>query len=93
MLDNFVDLIIAVEHATRRSISEDDTTIYDDHMLKYLLGIRSLYDRDLVPNHHLALHLTQCLKEFGPVHAWWTFPFERYNGIIGNLKTNSRTGE
>ncbi|THH23034.1 hypothetical protein EUX98_g8143 [Antrodiella citrinella] len=93
MLDNFLDLVIAVQHATRRSISTSDIDVYDYHIRNYMLGLRALYDHQLVPNHHLALHLSSFLSSFGVVHAWWGFPFERYNGAIGRLKTNSKTNE
>ncbi|KAI0363952.1 hypothetical protein BV20DRAFT_1039670 [Pilatotrama ljubarskyi] len=58
----------------------------------YLKGVQHLFDwHHLVPNHHLSLHLKECLELFGPVHAWWAFPFERYNGLLQGLNTNSKT--
>jgi hypothetical protein len=47
----------------------------------------------LYPNHHLSLHLAECIRNFGPVHGWWAFPFERYNGIIQRYNTNNKMGE
>ncbi|THH19759.1 hypothetical protein EUX98_g8711 [Antrodiella citrinella] len=93
MLKNFIHLVIAVQHASRRSISLADVVAYDTHMYAYVSGLRTLYDHQLVPNHHLSLHLTGCLRLFGVVHSWWAFPFERYNGVIGRLKNNGRTDE
>ncbi|OSD02717.1 hypothetical protein PYCCODRAFT_1444830 [Trametes coccinea BRFM310] len=48
---------------------------------------------ELVPNHHLSLHLAACLLLFGPVHGWWAFPFERFNGILERLSTNNQTNQ
>ncbi|KAI0648765.1 hypothetical protein C8Q79DRAFT_905086, partial [Trametes meyenii] len=59
----------------------------------YLRGLRSLFDHKLVPNHHLSLHLRPLLELFGPVHGWWAFPFERYNGILQCMNTNSRASD
>ena len=42
------------------------------------------------PNMHLHLHLRQCLFDFGPVHAFWCFGFERLNGILSSCPTNNR---
>ncbi|OJT15383.1 hypothetical protein TRAPUB_8050 [Trametes pubescens] len=89
LLENFIHLVTAVDLATRRSMSEERAKAFDDHMFKYLQGLRELFAHDLVPNHHLSLHLVTCLLMFGPVHGWWAFPFERYNGLLGALNTNN----
>ncbi|KAI0700643.1 hypothetical protein C8T65DRAFT_709616 [Cerioporus squamosus] len=52
-----------------------------------------IFDHQFVPNHHLSLHLYSCLLLFGPVHGWWAFPFERYNGLIANLNTNNKPAD
>ncbi len=89
-LENFMHLIAAVDLATRRSMSPERANAYDSHMEAYLQGLRNLYDAQLVPNHHLSLHLKECLLLFGPTHGWWAFPFERYNGLLQRLKTNNK---
>lgn len=64
---------------------------FDTYMHNYLDVLTTTFQHDRVPNHHLSLHLKECLELFGPVHAWWAFPFERFNGMIQNLNTNSKT--
>ncbi|KAI1782406.1 hypothetical protein LXA43DRAFT_905901 [Ganoderma leucocontextum] len=91
VLNNFVQLVIAVDAATRRSMSPSRVTLFDDNMEAYVKGLRSIYKHTLVPNHHLSLHLRQCLLLFGPVRGWWSYPFERYNGLLQRLNTNHRT--
>ncbi|KAH9909423.1 uncharacterized protein BXZ73DRAFT_59511 [Epithele typhae] len=93
VLENFVHLAIAVDLASRRSMSPERARLFDAHMASYLRGIREIFDHDLVPNHHLSLHLCTCLLLFGPVHGWWAFPFERFNGIIQRLNTNNKIDE
>ena len=44
-------------------------------------------------NMHLSCHLHQCLQDFGPSHTFWCFGFERMNGILGSLNTNSHLVE
>lgn len=85
LLENFVHLVIAVDLATRRSMDAERARLFDHHMLEYLRTLCELFDHDLVPNHHLSLHLASCLLLFGPVRGMWGFPFERYNGIRKNL--------
>ncbi|EGO18844.1 hypothetical protein SERLADRAFT_374898 [Serpula lacrymans var. lacrymans S7.9] len=50
-------------------------------------------NHQLQPNHHLSLHLDKCLSLFSPIHSWWAFLFEHYNGIIHNLNSNQKPGE
>ena len=38
-------------------------------------------------------HLASCIKEFGPMHSFWLFPFERYNDILESQPTNNRSIE
>ncbi|RDX40106.1 hypothetical protein OH76DRAFT_1459584 [Lentinus brumalis] len=93
LLENFIHLVVAVDLATRRSMDAERARLFDHHMLEYLRTLRELFDHDLVPNHHLSLHLASCLLLFGPVRGMWGFPFERYNGIIQHLKTNNHISQ
>lgn len=92
LLENWMHLVIAVLTGTSKTMSFEQAQLYDHHMYEYLLSLRELLDEDLMPNHHMALHLRDCMELFGPVHAWWTFPFERYNGIIAKLNKNNKPG-
>ncbi|CDO77460.1 hypothetical protein BN946_scf184881.g3 [Trametes cinnabarina] len=91
LLDNFIHLVSAVDLATRRRTDPNRIARFDAHMVQYLSTLRSLFNHNFVPNHHLSLHLYECLLLFGPVHAWWAFPFERYNGILQRLNVNNKT--
>ena len=93
LLSNFFDLVIAINHATRRSISSCNLTSYDEYMGKYVLSATKLFGEALVPNNHLALHLSDVLARFGPAHGCWAYPFERYNGIISRISTNNKIGK
>ena len=42
---------------------------------------------------HMHAHLVECIKDYRPVYAFWLFSFERYNGILGNYRTNNRSVE
>jgi len=45
-------------------------------------------DYRFLPNQHMALHLSEYLQFYGPVHAWWTFPFERLIGMLQRIPNN-----
>lgn len=93
LLENFLHLVAAVDLACRRTMTEARAAAYDEHMYKYLCGLKELFDHELVPNHHLSLHLYSCLVLFGPVHGTWAFPFERFIGLLGHTNTNHKSGE
>lgn len=90
MLDNYINLVIAVLMATRRSTTPEQRASYTSRMQDYLTGLVKLFPGvSIVPNHHLALHLADFLTWWGPAHGW-SFPFERYNGILKRFPTNFR---
>ena len=46
-----------------------------------------LYGKKAVtPNMHLHSHLKECIIDCGPVHAFWWFSSERFNGILGAIQ-------
>ena len=45
------------------------------------------------PNMHLHCHLKHIIRDLGPIHSFWCFSFERYNGILGSFTTNNRSIE
>ncbi|POW08439.1 hypothetical protein PSTT_07548 [Puccinia striiformis] len=47
----------------------------------------------IAPNHHMAIHLAECLKRFGPVRSWWTFPLERLMGQVLEATSNNHLGK
>ena len=48
---------------------------------------------EVTPNMHLHSHLINCVIDYGPVHNFWLFSFERFNGLLGDFKTNQRAVE
>jgi hypothetical protein len=93
MLVNFLDLVTAVELAHRRVMTPPRIAQYEFYMHRYLTTLLELYPGTaLTPNQHLSLHLGAMLRNFGPVHAWRTFPFERYNYLLQQTETNMKFG-
>jgi hypothetical protein len=93
ILNTTMSLVSAVAIATSRSMSVALANSYLQHMQAYLAGLKVLFPGyGLHPNHHLALHLHQYLILFGPVHAWWTFPFERMIGMVQRMPTSGKIG-
>ena len=93
ILDVTMLLLSAVAIACSRVTSEKHADLYFNNMHSYLSGLKGLFpDYSFHPNHHMALHLRDYLLLYGPVHSWWTFPFERLIGILQRISTNYKIG-
>ena len=93
LLQNFYDLIAATKIATGRRITTARAEEFRDVMLKYLHGLKELFPTyQLIPYHHISLHLTELLSRFGPSTVWRCWVFERYNHMLQNIETNGRFG-
>ena len=94
LLEVTLSLISAVIIASSRTTSQEKANLYLHHMQNYLKGLRELFPQyRFLPNQHMALHLAEYLKLYGPVHSWWTFPFERLIGILQRIPNNFQTGQ
>ncbi|KIJ31924.1 hypothetical protein M422DRAFT_185246 [Sphaerobolus stellatus SS14] len=94
ILDNTMTLLQAVYYASANTMTEAKAKMYTESMLLYLKGLCELFpDKNLLPNHHMALHIEECLMRFGPIRGWWAFPIERLIGAFQHINTNWKFGE
>ncbi|KIM42233.1 hypothetical protein M413DRAFT_27028, partial [Hebeloma cylindrosporum] len=83
LLEVTLSPISVVIIASSRTTSQEKADLYLNHMQSYLKGLRELFPKyTFLPNHHMALHLAEYLQLYGPVHSWWTFPFECLIGML-----------
>ncbi len=93
ILDVTLSLLSAVAIALSHTTTHSHTDVMQQHLLDYLQGLKELFpDYKFRPNHHMALHLPEYIKLFGPVHSWWAFPFERVIGMLQRISTNYKPG-
>ena len=86
--------VLACRRLVQFSISSTDTIIADQLLFKFCKRSTELYgETAITPNMHMHCHLATCLQEFGPIHSFWLFPFERYNGILEGQPSNNRSVE
>ncbi len=94
LLSLTLSLISAINIASLRTTSRDKANLYTKYMTEYLEGLRNLMpDYQFRPNHHMAFHLSEYLLLYGPVHGWWTFPFERLIGLLQEILNNFKNGQ
>ena len=94
ILDITISLLSSVAIATSRTTTKGHAEAFCSHLLDYMNGLKELFpDYELRLNHHMALHLDKYIKFYGPVHSWWTFPFERIIGMLQRVSTNYKEGK
>ncbi|KAJ7136506.1 hypothetical protein C8R43DRAFT_893851 [Mycena crocata] len=94
LLELTMDLVSAVILASSRVTSPSNANHCKKFLLKYRAGLNKLFpDYKCHPNHHMALHIPDFLELFGPIHGWWTFPFERLIGKLQKVRTNYKPGK
>ena len=49
--------------------------------------------KSVTPNMHLHCHLRSCIIDYGPLHGFWCYAFECYNGVLGSMPNNNRSIE
>ena len=85
---------IAAMHLVKCSISSTDIIIANGRLLKFCKQSTELYGKSAItPNMHVHCHISSCLQEFGQIHSFWLFPFERYKGITEEQRGNNRSIE
>ncbi|KAF8801630.1 hypothetical protein BYT27DRAFT_7173847 [Phlegmacium glaucopus] len=94
LLEVTLSLISAVVIASSRTTSKEKADLYLHYMQNYLQGLHELFPQyRFLPNQHMALHLAEYLRFYGPVHSWWTFPFERLIGMLQRIPNNFQNGK
>ncbi|KAL1931080.1 hypothetical protein VTP01DRAFT_10217 [Rhizomucor pusillus] len=78
---------------SRPSISLKDLDNAHEYLRQLCEQYGRLYGKDeITPNMHFHKHLKKTIKDFGPIYAFWLFRFERFNGLLKSIDTNSRDG-
>jgi hypothetical protein len=74
----------------RRTINLSELDGIDEGIEDFCTKFEQLYGNPaLTPNMHLAGHITDCIRDHGPVYAFWLYAFERMNGILGSFQTSN----
>jgi hypothetical protein len=93
MLLNFLDLVNAIEIANMFTTSPSSRAQYDALMMRYLDGLKELFpETPIVPNHHLALHISDYQVLWGPSPEIEGWGWERNNHDLTLITTNHRWG-
>ncbi|POW13091.1 hypothetical protein PSTT_03985 [Puccinia striiformis] len=74
LIHNFSHLVSLVQLGLMRETSSAIIVQYRHHLISYLESSVKLFGPLVAPNHHMAIHLAECLEKFGPVRSWGPSP-------------------
>lgn len=72
----------------QRQIAVSQLECIDKSIEDFCTKFENLYGKAyLTPNMHLVAHITDCIRDHGPVYSFWLYSFERMNGILGSFQS------
>ncbi|POW04878.1 hypothetical protein PSTT_10100 [Puccinia striiformis] len=90
ILENLLHLSSITNIVRSLEVGKDDIKALRFHLKAYRQGLLDIFPSfSTKPNHHLALHLPDCLTQFGPAPQWTAWSFERLNGSLASIPTNN----
>ena len=94
ILDNTMLLVSAIRIACSSTMTESRILAYRSCITTWLKTLPDVLPQATIrPNCHMACHIYDYLKLFGPVRSWWCFPFERLIGHLQRLPVNDKFGQ
>lgn len=86
--------VLACRLLSQHKINKEQLSLADALLMKFCRRSESMYGSSIVtPNMHLHGHLKECILDYGPIHGFWCFPYERYNGLLGEFPNNKKSIE
>ena len=93
-LECWRSFVIACRLLCKHTLEVNDIQLADTLLQNFCNKIELLYGQSAVtPNMHMHRHLKEVVKDYGPLHAFWLFSFERFNGILGKYPNNNKSIE
>ena len=77
-----------------KQISLDQVLLGDAHLIQFCKRTQRIFRKEsITPNMHMHCHLRSCILDYGPLHGFWLYAFERYNGLLGAMPHNNHSIE
>lgn len=86
--------VLACRILCRKQITTEQLKLGDALLLQFCRRTQRIFGNSSVtPNMHMHCHLRSCIEDYGPMHGFWFYAYERYNGIIAAMQTNNHSNE
>ena len=86
--------VLACRFLCCKSLSKEQLKLADMLLMQFCKRTERMYGKEVItPNMHMHGHLKECVEDYGPLHSFWLYAFERYNGILEGIPNNNRSIE
>ena len=86
--------VLACKYLCKPALCQDDIIRADFLLLKFCKECQALYGNNFcTPNMHRHCYLKEVIMDYGPIHCFLCISLERYNCILGNITSNTRSIE
>lgn len=83
--------VLACRLLCSQKLGVNQIRLADTLLLQFCKHTERMYGKHIMtPNMH---HLKDCILDYGPLHGFWLFAFECFNGLLGSLPNNNRSIE
>ena len=94
VLDCWRHFVQACRVLSTKQISLDKVLLGDAHLMQFCKRTQRIFGKEsITPNMHMHCHLRSCIFDYGPLHGFWLYAFERYNGLLGAMPHNNHSIE
>lgn len=86
--------VLACRLLCSKTLTMEEAKLGDALLLYFCKRVERIFGRECItPNMHMHCHLYDCILDYGPLHGFWCYAFERYNGVLGAMPNNNRSIE
>ena len=94
VLECWRHFVLACRILCSHQITAEQVTLGDALLLHFCKRTERIFGwQHITPNMHMHCHLRSCILDYGPLHGFWLYAFERYNGILGAMPNNNKSIE
>lgn len=89
VLECWRHFVLACRVLYSKDITMEQVCLGDALLVQFCRRTERIFGGNVItPNMHLHCHLRERIVDYGPLHGFWLYAFERYNGILGALPNN-----
>ncbi|KAF7339043.1 hypothetical protein MVEN_01980500 [Mycena venus] len=96
LLEHAMALFQAVTIVCRYATTQERATAYRNYLKQWIDDLYTCHPHTKYhakrTNVHIAVHIYDFIKLWGPVISWWAFPVERLIGVLQKMNSNGRVG-
>ena len=86
--------VLACRLLYKHSLSDVEINLADNLLMHFCRRVERLFGTSCItPNMHMHGHVKDTVLDYGPIHEFWCYSFERFNGILGSQPSNNRAIE